>query len=133
MNCETYVSAYIFRKRWKKRRRQKRRRQNPSLTPSTSLFYISAELHSPKKREAISSLPLLLLLTVRNVRVFLLITFSFGLFYSNLDVDYLYMAYADIMAKVSGFLSSFNLIFLSTIHIFTVVLSQFDELLQCLN
>jgi len=86
----------ITRKPWRKRRKRKRRPRR-SLTPFINWFFISVAPLSQKRRMLF--LLLLSFVTCSSLRL----TESCGWFchYSKLDVDHLYMSYADIMAKVS--------------------------------
>lgn len=85
---------FYIRKPWRKRRKRKRRPRR-SLTPFISSFFTLAERPSQKRRNnhrlCFCSAASRLILTESHI---------ISSHCSKLDVDHLYMSYADIMAKV---------------------------------
>lgn len=92
--CIVIMLSPIFRKPWRKRRKRKRRPRQ-SLTPFTSWFFISAAQLSQKRRKLLLRLNFVTCSSVRPIKSCNMLSP-----YSKLDVDHLYMSYADIMAKV---------------------------------
>lgn len=95
------------RKQWSKRREKRRKRRKQSQTPSTSSFCISAAPRWQKKGwlcllTDVSALNCGNVSSVRDPRFIsgkMIVSCCPN--FSKLDTDHLYMAYADIMAKVS--------------------------------
>lgn len=103
-------AAALCRRRWRKRRRKKRRKRRSLILFISSSFTSAAPLSQRKgERDEV----------LRHVAAYHWWTFCTVLFtqmkvhqwrlslHSKLDIDYLYMAYADIMAKV-GVMSFFS-------------------------
>lgn len=90
------VRPYPPRKQWSKKREMRRKRKRPSRTHSTSSFCISAAPLWRKKG-------LIMMPSLKNVahRSYCMSSKTICPNFSKLDTDHLYMAYADIMAKVS--------------------------------